>query len=135
VPSVADLLADLQVQAAVPTEPGNFGPVMLLAQDETLTRLVACWANVPPSTLSVDPRTMVPEGMPAGAHLRWLWALLEPDPLPLWLRYAGLPDAAPFRRLCWLAIDNRMVLPDGSVSQWASQYLSRVVARELGARG
>lgn len=132
-PSVADLIAELQIRAAPDAETGNFGPVLLLAQDETLTRLVACWPNVPPSALAVDPQTtMVPEGMPESAHYRWLWSLLEPDPIPLWLRFAGLPDAEPFRRLCWMAIDNRMVLPDGTVSAWADRYLSRVVARTLG---
>lgn len=131
-PSVADLLTELQLRAAPNAETGNFGPVLLLAQDETLTRLVACWPNVPPPTLPVDPQTtLVPDDMPESAHYRWLWSLLEPDPIPLWLRYAGLPDAPPFRRLCWLAIDNRMVLPDGTVSAWADRFIGRAVARAV----
>jgi hypothetical protein len=60
--------------------------------------------------------------------------LLDPDPIPHWIALAGLPQAPHVRRACFVAIDNRIVLPDGTVSEWASQYLSRKVAGVMGGK-
>lgn len=128
--TAADIVADLAQQGAAPRDPSNYGPVVLMDQDETLTRLVATWPNVSGCVLS-NLDEACPEGMPEHARLRWLWTLLEPDPIPLWICMAGLPHAPHIERLCWLAIDNRIVLPDGTISTWAEQYLSRNVAGRM----
>ena len=123
-------MAGLIEQGAATRDPANYGPIVLMDQDETLTRLVATWSNLAPSLLP-DPDMACPTLLPEHARLRWLWTLLEPDPIPLWMRTAGLPAAPHIERLCWLAIDNRIVLPDGTISQWAREYLSRNVATRM----
>lgn len=130
---VADLLADLQTRAGASLDAGNFGPALMMDQDEELTRLVACWRNVPVPVLPPG-ETPLPEALPPEARLRWLWSMIEPDPIPTWIRMSGLPNSPHIRRLCWVAIDNRMVHPDGSISEWASQYLSRTLAQRMGGR-
>ena len=129
-PTASDVLAVMQERAGAARDAGNYGPVVLLDQDPVLVRLTACWRNVPVSTLPA-PDTEIPAGLPESSWLRWYWSMLEPDPLPVWIRIAGLPDAAHVRRACLMAIDNRVVCPDGTVSQWAEQYLSRLVAQRM----
>lgn len=101
----------------------NHGVVILLDQDPILARLVAAWPNVP---LGRDPKPdeAMPEGIPEGRILRWMWARIVPDPIPDWLITAGLPDAPQYRRRCWTAIDNKMVFPDGTRSRWAGQFVT-----------
>lgn len=129
-PTAADIIADLLREGGATRDPSNYGPIVLMDQDETLVRLVATWTNVVPCTLP-NPNEECPADVPGHARLRWLWTLLEPDPIPLWIRTAGLPHAPHVERLCWLAIDNRIVLPDGTISGWANEYLSRNVATRM----
>lgn len=129
----ADVIAELAERSGASRDAGNFGPVILLDQNEDMVRLVAVWRNVQPSK-QPDPDLPIPEGLPTSARLRWYWSLLEPDPIPEWIRVSGLPDAPHIRNLCWQAVDNRLVYPDGTVSEWADQYLSRTVAARMQAR-
>lgn len=108
----------------------NQGAVVLLSQSQALTRLVACWPNVPVS-VDPDPREEVPPDTPRSHHIRWLWSRLEPDPIPVWLATAGLPDAPHFRKWCYVAIDNQMVMPDGGRSRWATRYVTARAADVL----
>lgn len=126
-PTASDILATLQERSGMNMDAGNFGPVVMLDQDPTLVRLVACWRNVP--TPAQPPGDLqVPEGLPEMHHLRWYWAMLEPDPIPQWIAVSGLPNAPHVQRAVFTAIDNRIVLPDGTISHWANEYLSRQVA-------
>lgn len=111
--------------------PGNFGAVVLLTEDATLSRLVSVWANVPRS-VDPDPEEECPAVLAAADRIRWYWARLEPDPIPVWIATAGLPDAPHVRRACRVVIDNRMAHPDGVVSRWADRYLAGMVQNILG---
>lgn len=130
--TAADLVADLKDRDAESRkqDPGNFGVVVLLKQDPTLARLVAAWPNVPPVEL-LDPHAECPASTPPHARLRWLWSLLEPDPIPTWIEMAGLPDAPYVRRACFTAIDNRMVHTDGTLSLWTSAFVLDLVKQSL----
>lgn len=129
--TAGEILAQLQ-QRDTSQDVGNIAAVLLLEQDETVQRLVAVWANTPHTPV---PYGMVcPPEIPEGRRVRWLWAILEPDPIPRWIETAGLPDADHVRRACFVAIDNRMVHPDGTVSRWATQYLRSVVRGTLTRR-
>jgi hypothetical protein len=130
--TIADLVAALNNEAQQPNAPGMFGGVVLLSQDPTLARLIACWPNVPVSALPSG-STPVPDELPEGAKLRWLWTSLEPDPFPAWVRIAGLPENAPHvQRACWVAVENKMILPDGKLSAWAERWVRGQVMSRLG---
>jgi hypothetical protein len=129
--TVADLVASIKNEAQVPNAPGNYAGVFLLAQDPALQRLVSTWPNVPVSAMPAGDMPC-PETMPEGARLRWLWTLLEPDPLPVWRERAGLPDAPHVTRAQWLAIENKMVLPDGTLSVWTERWVRQQVLDRLG---
>jgi hypothetical protein len=128
-----ELLAEIKSRDAEgeAQNPANFGAVLLLSQDPTLARLVACFGNTPLSTDS-DPEEECPAVLTLSDRIRWYWARLEPDPVPAWIALAGLPDAPHVRRAVQVCIDNRMVHPDGTVSRWASRYLSGMAAAILG---
>ena len=130
--TAGEVLAALQ-QRDTSQETGNVAAVMLLEQDPVLQRLVAVWPNVPTSPFPYG--AACPAEIPEGRRLRWVWAILDPDPVPRWLETAGLPDAEHTRRACFIAIDNRMVHPDGSISRWATQYIRSVVRGTLARRG
>lgn len=108
----------------------NHGMVLLLDSNKLLQRLVACWSNVT-LPLDEDPREQAPEGLTQAHFLRWLWSRIEPDPIPGWLALAGLPDAPHTRRWCMVAMDNRIVFPDGTRSKWATQFVTRQVGNIL----
>ena len=111
-------------------EEQNHGVVVLLDADKILARLVAAWPNVP---LGVDPDP--DREMPADIHeskaIRWMWARIQPNPIPVWLTTAGLPKRPDFVRKCWAAIDNQMVFPDGTQSRWAREFVTRRVREAL----
>lgn len=111
-------------------EAQNHGVIVLLDEDPILARLVAAWHNVP---IGVDPNPdePMPADIPEHMALRWVWARIEPDPIPVWLEVAGLPDRPDFRRKAQAAIDNRMVFPDGTRSRWAQQFVTRRVREAL----
>ena len=131
----ADILRELRARDIVTreSEPANFGPVILLMQDAVLVRLVACWPNIQAPT-DPDPNEECPAGIAASDRVRWYWARLEPDPIPEWIALAGLPDALHVRRAARTAIDNRIVLPDGTVSTWAGKFLASHVASVIGSK-
>lgn len=112
---------------------GNIAAVVLLEQDPLLAKLVAVFENTPLPPLPLA--AVAPPALPEGRHIRWLWSLLEPDPVPSWIEMAGLPVADHTRRLCQVAIDNRMVLPDGTVSRFAAQFIRALVGGTLVKRG
>ena len=102
----------------------NIGLVMLLDQDQTLERLTAAWPNaarlIPADR---DQNEVVPPDLPVEDRVRWLWARVEPAPEPLWCEVAGLPDAPHIQRAMRVLQDMRCVFPDGTLSQWAEQYI------------
>lgn len=128
--TAAELLASLKEKAASNLEPGNYTAVLLVQEDASLRKLVSVWPNV---MLPRDPKPneVVPDGMRPLARLGWLWARIDPDPIPDWLQLAGLPDAPHTRRLCRVAIDNRMVLPDGTLSPQVKAWLNALVNASL----
>jgi hypothetical protein len=128
VTTAAEILADARA-----ADDANAGIVNLLVNDPDLERLVAVWANVP---LPPDPEPdeECPPDLPVWARLRWVWSRLEPDPIPVWIGLAGLPDAPHIRRAVSLAVDNRIVLPDGTLSSWALVYVQQQARRTLGIR-
>jgi hypothetical protein len=123
-----EILAD-----ALQADGDNTGIVNLLDTSPDLRRLVAVWTNVP-IPLDPDPNEECPASLPVAIRLRWVWSRLDPDPVPVWITYAGLPDAPHIRRLVQMAMDNRIVFPDGTLSQWATVYLQREARSVLGVR-
>lgn len=126
--TAAEIVAD-----AIAADEANAGVISLLVNDPDLERLVAVWANVP---LPPDPNPdeECPLDLPEWSRLRWVWSRLEPDPVPVWIALAGLPDAPHIRRAVALAVDNRIALPDGTLSQWALVYVQQQARRTLGIR-
>ena len=125
VTTAGDILAD-----AIAADAGNAGIVNLLESDPDLERLVVVWANVPLPTTMLGEEC--PADLPLAVRLRWVWSLMEPDPVPAWISFAGLPDAPHVRRAVMLAIDNRIVLPNGVLSTWAQVYIQQRARRTLG---
>lgn len=132
--TAADILADLKDRDAESrkNDPGNFGVVILLKQDPAVARLVACFQNVPVGA-APDPALRCPENISKVDRIRWYWSRLTPDPIPAWIKVSGLPDAPYVRRAIQVAIDNRMVHPDGAVSTWTNAFLLDYVKQVLGA--
>lgn len=139
-PSSAEILARIKArdnaeQVAADGEggadPANFGQVVLLRSNPMLAVLAAAWSNVPPSR---DPEPAEVCEAPESEWVRWYWSRLEPDPIPIWLRTAGLPDAPHTRRACWMAIDNGMIHPDGGLATWTERYVRQFVFDTLTAR-
>lgn len=132
--TIADLMDLLRVEDRLDSEAHperqNDGVVILLAHDAILARLVAAWPNVPRSRFP-DPSKLLPPTLPSAHSLRWLWAHLEPDPIPVWLSTAGLPDRPDNVKRCWVAIENKMVFPDGTRSKWAQEFIARKVREAL----
>lgn len=128
-----DLLEQLHVQDSMDPEQfpqeQNLGVVVLLDQDKLLARLVAIWPNVPLGSLDLDAEC--PPATPETHRLRWLWAQLDPDPFPRWLQMAGLFEAPHLIEKCWVAVENKMVFPDGNLSRWARQFVNRKVRGAL----
>lgn len=133
--TVRDLLEQLHVRDSLDPEQHpheqNTGVVVLLDQDKLLARLVAIWPNVPVGRLNLDAEC--PAETPETHRTRWLWSQLDPDPFPRWLQMAGLPANAPHLiEKCWVAAENQMVFPDGTLARWARQYVTRKVRGVLG---
>lgn len=102
----------------------NVGVVAMVASDRILQRLIAAWENVGRRLLPDHrPFEEVPEGLPESEHERWLWSRVEPDPFDLWSEMAGLPDAPHIHRSMRLLMNNGVVFPDGTLSQWAVKWL------------
>ena len=98
--------------------------ILLLDQDQVIARLVACWPNAPRS-YDVKPNEEIPEVLPWEHIVRWLWTRLEPDPIPGWIRAAGLVCRTDTIRKCWVAIDNKMVFPDYTRAPGAQKFIAR----------
>jgi hypothetical protein len=126
VTTAAEILADAKA-----ADDANAGIVNLLVNDAELERLVAVWSNVPIPP-DPEPDEECPSDLPEWARLRWVWSRLEPDPIPAWIAIAGLPDAPHVRRSIAMALDNRIVLPDGTLSSWAQVYVQQQARRSLG---
>lgn len=121
------------IAAARAGDDANAGIVNLLTNDSDLERLVAVWASVPVPR-DPDPSEVCPPDLPAAVQLRWVWSRLEPDPVQAWIALSGLPDAPYVRRTVALAMDNRVVFPDGGLSTWAEVYIQQQARRALGIR-
>lgn len=132
---VLDKLRDLDQGEITAKHPRNFGPAALLA-DETLAQLVCAWPNVPMHQFThAQLRTEVPPETPAHLVLRWVFAQLEPDPIPVWIGMAGLPDAPHVRRATLIAIDHRLVMPQGALSTWAARYCEEALKNAIATAG
>jgi hypothetical protein len=108
----------------------NIGLVTLLIRDPMLGKLVAAWPNVARKLAAdTDPDERTPDDLPATEHERWVWARVEPDPEPLWIEAAGLPDAPHVRRALRVLMDNGAVFPDGQMSQWTERFLRESAKR------
>jgi hypothetical protein len=122
-----ELLTEARTRANSTAEVGNYSVVLMLERDPLLARLVAAWPNVfiPPDP---NPQEPCPPETPPGHRFRWLFARIEPDPIPEWIAASGLPDAPHVRRACQVAIVNRMVLPDGTLAMVIRNYVNALVA-------
>jgi len=127
--TAANILASEKAAAAA-----NQALVTLIETDASLARLIAVWGSVP-RTPDPVPDEEYPSALPESMRLRWLWSRVEPDPVPEWITYSGLPDAPHVRRSIMLAISNRIVLPDGTLAPWADAYIQRQARMALGIRG
>jgi hypothetical protein len=108
----------------------NIGVVTLVASDPLYSRLLAAWGAVKRKLRSDrHPFEELPPGLPEDAHERWLWARVEPDPLPLWIAASGLPDAPHVRRAMQVLIENCAVFPDGKASMWVEKFLTEQARR------
>lgn len=119
--TAADVLSHVQEQ-----DQFNLGVHTLLSASTLYQRLLSVWPNVA-RLLPADrtPTEPIPDGLPAEYRLRWLWARIEPDPGPLWLKTAGLPPAEHNERAVEVMQDNAVVFPDGTMSKWANQWLKQ----------
>jgi hypothetical protein len=130
----AEILSGLQAKDGTSARDiGNIAAVVLLEENPILQKLVAVWPNVPLPPLPLN--ELMPASLPEGQATRWLWSLVPGDVLARWIETAGLPDATHTRRFLQVAIDNRMVFPDGTVSKWASQFIRTLVGGTLARRG
>lgn len=107
---------------------GTYACIPLLEGDPTLMRLATAWPKVRPAELLNLP---CPEAIPRDREVRWLWAVINPDPIPRWIELAGLPDAPHTRRACYVLIDNEAVLPDGTLALVVEQYIQRKIGSFL----
>lgn len=105
-------------------------PATLMIFNKELAHLLAAWPNVPRSSFDEDADCTL---VPSHAQVRWLWSILDPDPVPIWIQYAGLPDAPHVRRAVSMAIDNRLAHPDGKISYHARKLVQSTARRA--ARG
>jgi hypothetical protein len=113
----------------------NFAPAALLA-DETLAQLVCAWPNVPVQPLTGEHKSRpIPHETPAHREMRWAFAQIDPDPIPIWLEMAGLPDAPHTRRAVYVAIDQKLVRPDGTLSTWASRFAEEALKNAVANAG
>jgi hypothetical protein len=128
VATARELLDALRARARNSADPGNFTVVLLVERDPILTRLIATWPNLR-LPADQDPNEVCPPETPEDRRLRWLWSRIPGDPFGEWLRLAGLPDAAHTRRACWIAAENRMVLPDGTLAPALQGLVQALVTR------
>lgn len=98
------------------------GFVSVMRRDHTLRKLVMAW---PALDVGKDPSPDDPchDSIKGPAQARWLFARIEPDPIPRWIAVAGLPDVPHVRATCYLAIDNRLVMADGTLPEPVKAYV------------
>lgn len=104
-----DILATVKELAA---KRKNIQP--MVSGDQVLRKLATAWLSVVPPKLNRN--AVCPGRLPHLARIRWLWSLLPGDVIGTWLRVAGFPDADHTRRAAWMAIENLVVLPDGTLA-------------------
>ena len=114
--SAAELLAEVQER-----DEDNQGLLVLLDNDDDMGRLVAVWQNMMLPAFNGD--EAAPDTLRGLQRLRRLWSQIDYDFVAEWIGLAGLPDAAHIRRSAQLAMDNRAVYPDGSLSYWAQVWV------------
>lgn len=127
---IDEVRLSVEAGSSLPTE--HVASVMLLKANPTASVLAAAWPTAP---RSIDPEPAEVCEAPESEWVRWYWSRLEPDPFPLWIRTAGLPDAEHVRRTCLVLIDNGIVLPDGRLTKWAGSFIKRYVFDLLGQNG
>jgi hypothetical protein len=103
--------------------------LVVLDDSPPLQRIVAVWPSVEKDFSKLMENRKVPKD--EKTHWEWLWTLCEFDPRE-WGFLASIPDPEYSDRLIKQAIQLRLVFPDGTVSEWAKNYLS---ARALDSFG
>lgn len=127
--TAANVLSDLRARTAA-RDVGTYACIPLLEGDQMLMRLAIAWRKVrPPEIRNVD--VEIPQGFPQDREVRWLWSLIEPDPMPRWIEIAGLPVARHTIKACFVLIDNEAVVPDGQLALVVEQYIQRKVGTFL----
>lgn len=117
--TAANVLSDLRSRTTA-RDVGTYACIPLLEGDQMLMRLAVAWRKVRPAGFDVD--VELPDAL-ATRDVRWLWSLIEPDPIPRWIEVAGLPFAAHTIKACYVLIDNEAALPDGNLSLVVEQYI------------
>ena len=114
----------------------NVGVPTMLANSphKVLPKLCAAWLAVSRRLTNAALIEELPEGLPATERTRYLWASIEPDPVPIWAEAAGLPNAPHIERAMLTLLDCGIIFPDGEISQWAKRYM-KAEGQKLGITG
>jgi len=130
-PTASKILSGLRART-VAADVSAYACIPLIEEDSQLMKLAIAWRKVRPQGLTAERLGMMcPQMTPRDLEVRWLWALVEPDPLPRWIEVAGLPYAPHVIRACNVLIDHEAVLPDGTLSVIVEQYIQRKVGAFL----
>lgn len=131
-----NILDGLKMRGAKNDDAGNYSVLILVERDPLLARLVSVWPNVP-RPHDEKPEEPCPGEIAHDKRIRWLWSRFPEEVFESWARLAGLPYAPHVERVQWVAIENRMVLPDGSLAPILIGYVQSVAvqaARRLGQK-
>lgn len=126
--TAAQILSELRART-VAQDVSTYACIPLLEQDQMLMRLTIAWRKVRPGP--IPEQTKIDKSIPRDREVRWLWSLVEPDPLPRWIEIAGLPVARHTLRACYVLIDNEAVVPDGSLAVVVERYIQQKVGMFL----
>jgi hypothetical protein len=123
-----NILDGLKIRAGQNEDTGNYSILILVERDPLLARLVAAWPNVL-RPQDENPEEQCPPELSPDKRLRWLWSRFPDELYATWARLAGLPFAAHTERVQWVAIENRMVLPDGTLAPALRGYIQGIAVQ------
>lgn len=103
--------------------------LVVLDDSPNLQRIVAVWPSVEKDIGKLLENQRVPKD--EATHWEWLWNLCEYDHKE-WGFLASVPDKEYAERLIKQAIKLKLVFPDGTISEWAKNYLSARAIDSLG---
>ena len=58
--------------------------LLMYSSDKLLPRLAAVWPSVARRLCNPGLQQEIPAELPATEHTRYLWACIEPNPIPIW---------------------------------------------------